>query len=692
MKTSSFKSFWIPVAGVILSAIALTVVFWSGLWSGGTLIGGDLYSYYIPQKTFLSERLQAGELPMWNSLIGHGFPLIAESQTGICYPIELVLYRFFSINTAYNTIQIMHYVLAFSLTCAYCRRIQIGWWGSFFAGLVYTYGWFPSRICLEWAIIGGAWLPLAFWAVESYLQRREWKYLFALVVAFTCQILPGHFCIGFITQLAVVVYVGCRLWQLRQPSAVAMSLPSTVLKGSRRGVIVGIIVAFASTYAISAVQVLPTWELKHLSQRSEVGKKHDPRVGHLPVWYISQVVQPWKWYLDSQIDLNSLLEPGSAVTNKVEAHLYFGMIPTALLIFGLASMNVFRQHRLSWIWLLIGLMALVYATGHLIPLVGRLPGFSFFIGPGRFGIATTFAVAVMVGVMIDWLHVRMPPHMARIVLGLALLITTAELFVVSRLVTYSTAVSYSLIDYVQESPIKEILGDRPFNHRVFGPGPNLPTILGVPYTPVYLGIGPVEYYDAKWTFPDPFDPALPPTPQQVEWLRRAGVTHILSMQPLQSSQWPCRLLFSGLDPFLNQAWGTIEPLYFYELTGGRGRVSWVYDVGDSQAEITEYSANRVVIRTKSAQSGDLILTDLDYPGWEVTIDDEPAPKKKIDDMFRGVTVPLGEHEVVWRFRPPSVAWGLAISLISAMVWAIAGHRRYHGGWLPKKQNRVGEGE
>ncbi|MEX1229513.1 MAG: YfhO family protein [Planctomycetaceae bacterium] len=678
------------VAGVLLPAIALSLIFWWELWTGGALIGGDLYSYYFPQKTFLSERLHAGELPLWNPLVGHGYPTVAESQTGICYPVNLLFFGLMPVNAAYNAVQLLHYVLAFVFACAYCRRIRIGWTGSLFAALIYTYGWFPSRICLEWAIIGGAWLPLAFWAVESYLDRREWKYLFAMIVAFVCQILPGHYCLGFITQLAVLAYVFCRCRQLRERVKRSTDdAQATTASRSLAHVFIGLAVVFASTYAISAVQVLPTWELKRISQRSDAEGVHDPGYGHLPAWYWMQTIAPWKWYLDPTFDMNSLLAPGSPPTNKVEAHLYFGMIPILVVIFGVVTRNVFRQHCLAWIWLLLGLLALSYTPGWFLPITRHLPGFSFFIGPGRFGIITTFAVAVLTGVMVDWFRSRFSGRLAYFLIISGAFITAYDLYTVSRLVTYATIIPTSPLVYIGESPVRAVLKDKLHETRVFTPGVNLPTILGITCAPVYLGIGPAEYYDPKLTFPEPFDPAQPPRAEQIDWFDRAGVTHILSMQPITGSDWPCRLIWQGGDPFLNRAWGTSEPLFLYELFDSRGRLAWSDSENASSVKFVTHEANRVVIRANAAQTDKLILTELDYPGWQVTIDGAPAEKTVIDGMFRGVTVPAGEHDIVWTFRSHSFRWGLLITILSLTAWAAAGHRRYHGTWLRKKMRDEG---
>ena len=45
-------------------------------------------------------------------------------------------------------------------------------------------------------------------------------------------------------------------------------------------VLAGVIAGFA----LAAVQLLPTWELKQLSQRAAEGSAHDPGYGHIPPW------------------------------------------------------------------------------------------------------------------------------------------------------------------------------------------------------------------------------------------------------------------------------------------------------------------------------------------------------------------------------------------------------------------------
>jgi hypothetical protein len=351
----------------VLAAVLLTVVFWHPLWTGGGLVGSDIYAYYLPQKAYFAERLRAGELPLWNNLIGNGYPQVAESQTGVFYPLHWALYPLLELNTAYSSSVIVHYVLAFLFAAAYARRIGLSRVGAGLAALVYTYGWFPPRVCNEWSIIGGAWFPLALWCAESFFQTRLWRYAFLLTTTLAVQMLAGHFLLAFITQLTVAAYVPLRLWF--SPG----DLPPTT-RGLRGQTCLGLGIAFFAAFLVAAVQLLPTWELKQLSQRAGVTAEHDPAFGVIPPKYLSQVALPWVWYPDEAL-LVDAVTPGGPRTNRVEAHLYFGLIPLALSLRGIWECWRRRDRRLA-VWILLGFAALLYTTGWLLPVTKHLPGFS----------------------------------------------------------------------------------------------------------------------------------------------------------------------------------------------------------------------------------------------------------------------------------------------------------------------------
>lgn len=685
----------VRASAVVLLAIVLTVVFWGGLWQGGGLVGGDLYTYFFPQKTYYAEQLSQGEFPLWNSLVGHGYPLVGESQTGAFYPPHLLLYGICDVNTAYNAVQLAHYVLAFVFTWMYARRLNVSVWSAGLVALIYTYGWFPPRICLEWAIIGGAWLPLALWCVEVYLASRRWRYLILLSVTLAMQMLPGHFNLAFITQLTVLAYVPARLWLAGQ------RLPSETLSNRvRHGLLLAAAMFFAFT--LSAVQLAPTWELKELSQRTTVGEHFSPTYGHIPPWYLTQIFTPWVWYTgDSELNIDD--QPGAlSLTNVIEAHLYFGLTTVGLVLYGIWSRIYFDDRR--WLmWAGLGLLALLYTPGWLVPITQHLPGFGSFTGPGRYGIITTLAVAMLAGAALDDLFDFLSARSLAGRLALTAVIfvaVTIDLWIVSRVQTYATVLPESVIGYVPDSPVRKVLSRCPEPVRLFCPGPNLVTSLGVAATPPYLGLGPAAYFEGKTAIPDPRilnESALGEQTAAngnrsdsndslkvaLHRLERVGVTHVVSLSPLDEDRLPIALFWSGVDPFLNRAWQRMkEPMYLYEIrgpdgqNGHRGRTFW--QGGEGEAKVTDYHANSVTLEASSDHGGQLVLTDLAYPGWEVSVDGRPAESLVADGAFRAVHVPPGEHRIVWTYRPQSVLWGAATSGLTLLILAsIALYRRRH---------------
>jgi hypothetical protein len=70
--------------------------------------------------------------------------------------------------------------------------------------------------------------------------------------------------------------------------------------------------------------------------------------------------------------------------------------------------------------------------------------------------------------------------------------------------------------------------------------------------------------------------------------------------------------------------------------------------------------------------GYLVLNDNYAPGWEATVDGQPAPMIRANVTFRAVAVPQGRHTVRFEYRPPLLYAGAVISVLSAItIFAIA---------------------
>lgn len=725
-------------------AVAMTILFWWPLYQGAGFIGGDLYPYFFPQKAFYADSLKAGVFPLWNDLSGFGYPILGESQTGAAYPFHFVFYSLFDLNTAYNLEHLAHYLICFAGSWLFAQRVGLKTAGAYLAAITFTYGWFPPRACLEWAILTGAWLPVALWCVESFLQTRLWRYAIGLSVTLGLQLLAGHYHLSFITLLLVTTYGMFRLLQPIQSQS-----SNTVHKRTfSTPIAVGLMLAVVCGGGLAAVQVLPTWELKQRSTRIIAGGEYDPAYGHMPPAYVTQAVAPWAWYSLLEVDeenivrdLSEFVAPwhwfgprqdpsdasklysvdqavqqsrfgaAAAGTNKVEAHFYCGMIPiilAAVALVGSLRNSLSKRvvdpsllQRTSFYWTIAAVFALLYATGLLLPIGRHLPGFSFFRGPGRYGIVPTMVIALYAGWMLDKLLSNIQAKAVQRVLIFAVFASTCgDLWLVSRMVKYTVMVTPPRINFRDQSVVREQLRQEQEMPRLLAPGPNVGNLLGVSCVPWYMGMAPSEYVDPKFAMPEVPKPLAnnkptPGSPELIEWLSQNGVTHVLNFEPLEEYSWNVELVWQGHDQLLNRVWARQEPIYLYRFNKGStsssktfpGRLRVSSDT--AKAAIPDWQnaqpdTRRMKISTTNSEPVEVILTELDFPGWTATQGSTVLESKKVG-MFRSVNVAGSEEEVVWTYRPQSVFYGAAISLLTVFLLAAAGHVRF---WHPRLVERI----
>ncbi len=95
------------------------------------------------------------------------------------------------------------------------------------------------------------------------------------------------------------------------------------------------------------------------------------------------------------------------------------------------------------------------------------------------------------------------------------------------------------------------------------------------------------------------------------------------------------------------------------LTGGPSveaeRVAFVVD-----------EPQRVVLDATLERPGLVVLADVNYPGWRLTIDGKEAPILLANRAMRGAAVSAGRHRLEYRYEPMSFRVGLAVSAAGAI--------------------------
>ena len=89
--------------------------------------------------------------------------------------------------------------------------------------------------------------------------------------------------------------------------------------------------------------------------------------------------------------------------------------------------------------------------------------------------------------------------------------------------------------------------------------------------------------------------------------------------------------------------------------------------GDTIYE-TAYKPDELTYRYRSQQGGLAVFSEIYFPwGWQVTVDGKPIDMARVNYVLRAVNLPAGEHEVIFRFDPPSVHTTEAIAYVSLFL-------------------------
>lgn len=96
--------------------------------------------------------------------------------------------------------------------------------------------------------------------------------------------------------------------------------------------------------------------------------------------------------------------------------------------------------------------------------------------------------------------------------------------------------------------------------------------------------------------------------------------------------------------------------------------------GLGEVGLREEGPERLVLSVSASRPAFLVQTDTWYPGWEARLDGQRVPLYRTDLVFRGVSVPAGEHELVLEYRPGWRAWAWPALGAWAVLLAAVGLR------------------
>jgi hypothetical protein len=729
-------------AAIAIIVLVVAASYWKLAAMQGVLITDDFFASDLmndgfPYRFYLGQVLKGGGLPLWYPPVYGGFPLLARAEAGICYPPNIVLFWLLDPYVALNAVVLLTIVTAGAGMYLYSREIGAGRHGALLAGFAFAYSGFMVSHLKHLSMVNSAcWFPLGLLAIERGLRdgpagpgerRTRVRALLCLGIVFSLQNLSGHIQIAYYSALAYCAYYLARLFVKRRSQKAG---PRAFLRMSLAGWFVA---AMAAGSLISAVQLLPTYELVQRSQRAGgVTLEYATHYAYDPASF-------WTFFYPL---VNG--EPGHAsYTGKGVFWEDYGYVGFVTII--LASVALFRRFR-SWH---VRFFALAAVLAYLMVLGKNTPAFAvafdvvpmmrFFRFPTRLLFIVDAALAVLAGIGLTHLlsspgdaHRRGAGIPFASVIGAVVLCIALTDLMFFQLRQNAIA---PLAEWKNPPRTALALAGGADAFRIYTQGAELTHITA--YNNAQGWLGRLQPYIDQREFLQPSLPVLyglstpngyaQLTPAYVvdvwgdqnragHWNSLVGLTggHFEVRPPYKKllSLHNVRTLLSPLpivgEPFVFR--GMVGQVRLYDNPGVFPRAFVVggyriaaddrrslsllasvdfrpaheailfenpgivpHDSIDASATLGPPEANEVRVETRSSDAAILVLSDTYYPGWEAEVDGAPALLLRANHTMRAVVVPAGTHAVRFLFRPGSVRFGffLTVAGIAAMCLMMA---------------------
>lgn len=396
----------------ICLCLALVVLFWPVFFQGKVIVPGDIPASNPflftgdtppppPQNTLLSDEIEqfyvwhsiaaqslraGGHIPLWNPYILTGQPLVANAQSSLFYPPNLLL-RLLSPGKVATIRVLFNLLFAGMFTFFFCRELKISDKGAFLSSITFAFSG-PLIVWVGFPLANVlVCLPFLMWAGEKLLRHRSLFRTAMLGAGMGLSLLGGHPETTFQILAVVSLYFLARL----------VFLESGLRE--KGGLLGAFLLAVMFGAVISGIQLLPFLDfMVHSATFAHGGRGSD--VGGT-LFYSRE----WLAQLATAVTLicpnffgnpldHSYIWPFTIFQNYNEQSVYFGLVPLALAVGAFFS----GSKRLPLI--IISLLALFC-----IGLAWHLPGFEavshlpvFSMAPSkRFKLPFVFLTAVMAG-------------------------------------------------------------------------------------------------------------------------------------------------------------------------------------------------------------------------------------------------------------------------------------------------------
>ena len=661
-----------------LSALAFLLALTIGYFRQLTLQSGytwlenpDQALQVRPWLDFEARELHAGRLPLWDPYQVGGQSLIGQVQPALANPLNWILFAM-PLRNGHIPLGVLHWYwvlihwMSAVFAYALCRELKAGAGASLVGASVWAFAGFMGHSATPQFLMSALWIPIVvLFFARVFRGRRPLANAALCGVAMGLAFLSGHHNIPIYTA---VLMGGLWLWYA----------------GSRRNlraaahVLSFLIVCFL----VSGLQMVPAIEYGRRAVR----------------WAGTPEPQRWKdripYSVHAEYSLHARSIPGMVIPGlSVHANPFVGIVALSL-----ALSAVWRRWRARRVRLMsaVALAGLLLALGAdspvhrlaylLVPMVekARYPAMAVVIcQAGLAGLAALgleaalrrrtggtllilFSLALFaIYAGLTLAHRAPPAHPAWIIAAVALAFAGVlrwwprrwgfPAIALALFLVESTTVPLpiqrmnqpgSLLKPVEdEADIAEFLHRQPGWFRVQIDEDAIPVNFGDFYSIEQFG-GYVASMPANLL-------AILGDHRTPRWF---GVQFYVGRKPASSSQVEVFQSRTGLEVYRNP--GIPEPLW--------AEHDVACDAEDG-VHLASRTAEALAIDVDLACSGRVVVGDPYFPGWRAWVDGKRIPVQEYAGILRAVAAGSGRHHIEMRYRPASVYWGAALSMIGILV-------------------------
>lgn len=208
----------------------------------------DVVSVIYPLKSYAVDLIKQGQIPLWNSKMFAGYPLLANFQLGLLFP-TMIFYLFLPTIWAWTFQVASQPFLACVFMFIFLRHLKLDKLSSIFGSTSYGFGGYLLT-WLEWNVLGltGAFLPLMLFATNKLIHEKNIKWGIFYSGVLCMQIFTGY------PQVVVYTLLTAGLW--------------TLFKGFSWINILKLFIFTLLGLGLSSVLLIPGFELFFNSQRT----------------------------------------------------------------------------------------------------------------------------------------------------------------------------------------------------------------------------------------------------------------------------------------------------------------------------------------------------------------------------------------------------------------------------------------